>query len=573
MPGPKNPSSQRGVILPLLLLLVAIGALSLLFASRKLLFKNFHSSRTVEAVSYFPRVLLVIYNPVLESQGGQKLTTYKGWQDPDSLTTSHMNEMKTVSGGLANYSVAERVELDEFPVLEDSFQYTDETYLQCVSSGGSNCHNPNMADYLKILEKVDACGKRNRGEIDEVWMWGGPWFGFWESNLTGPGAYFYNSSPTEGSPCEKLLPVMGYSYERGLNEMFENFGHRVESAMKQVYGSWEAKFTHNWNKFALLDADVPGKGGCGNAHLAVNAPTNTGYNTTDTRTVASDCDDFLDYPNINGEFKQISCSEWGCNPTGYYRWWYSHIPKNDGNGPDGTYNSWWTYLLDPQKANEHPKGVFSDTSATLEANSATFNFNYSIPASSYKIDLSTYADMSWGVYLDFGTGTNSPVTVTNPTKWDAYKCGTTLYWRVYDQDRSVSSGINTVTVCPLPPTPTNTPTPTLSPTPSPSPTPTYTPTPTPDSSPPSISFTNPTDGSIVKKNATTTISVNATDASGVSKVEFYVANSLLCTDNSSPYACSWKVPARANTSYALQAKAFDNKGNNTSKSITVKSSK
>ena len=549
MSGDKK--SQRGVVLPLFLLLIAIGVLGFLFASRKFIFKNFHSSRTIEAVSYFPKVLLVIYNPVLESQGGQKLTAYKGWNDPDSLTTSLMDEMKTVSGGLANYSIAQRIELDEIPVKGDGFQYTDDSYLACASSGGKDCHNPDGADYLKILEKVDACGKRNRGEIDEVWMWGGPWFGYWESNLTGPGSYWYNSGPTTGSTCEKILPIMGYSYERGLNEMFENFGHRVESAMKQVYGSWEAKFTHNWNKFALLDVDSSGKGGCGNAHLAVNAPTNSGYNTTDTRTVASDCDDFSNYPNLTGNFKQTSCDAWGCNPTGYYRWWYSHLPKNDGNGPDSTYNSWWTYLLDPQKANEHPKGAFSNTSASLKIDSATFNFDYSLP-SSYKIDLSTTSDMSWDLYLDFATGSSSPVTVTNPTKWDKYKCGATLYWKVLTADRSISSNINTATVeCESTPTPT--------------------PTINPDTTLPTITITNPLNGQTISKNSLLTISADASDASGIRRVEFFVNNSLKCTDFTSPYACNWKAPAKPKVTYSIQGKAFDTAGNSSSQTVTVTS--
>jgi hypothetical protein len=57
------------------------------------------------------------------------------------------------------------------------------------------------------------------------------------------------------------------------------------------------------------------------------------------------------------------------------------------------------------------------------------------------VDLSTTADMSWDVYLDFATGTASPVATTNPRRWDKYTCGRTLYWRVWDQGRAISSPI------------------------------------------------------------------------------------------------------------------------------------
>lgn len=125
------------------------------------------------------------------------------------------------------------------------------------------------------------------------------------------------------------------------------------------------------------------------------------------------------------------------------------------------------------------------------------------------------------------------------------------------------------------PTPTNIPTPTLTPTRIPTPTntpiPTFTPTPTPDAIGPSVLFTNPTNGGLVAKNKVTVMSAAATDNVGVSKVEFRVNNSLLCVDNTAPYNCSWKVAPKPNVLYSLSAKAFDEVGNSSSHSITVKS--
>ncbi len=88
-------------------------------------------------------------------------------------------------------------------------------------------------------------------------------------------------------------------------------------------------------------------------------------------------------------------------------------------------------------------GAFSGLSSSLGASQAQFQFAYSGSSSGYHADLSTTADMSWDVYLDFTTGAASPLSTTNPQRWDKYRCGRTLYWRVWDQERTVSSAIQT----------------------------------------------------------------------------------------------------------------------------------
>ena len=91
-------------------------------------------------------------------------------------------------------------------------------------------------------------------------------------------------------------------------------------------------------------------------------------------------------------------------------------------------------------------GEFSNLSASLGSDAARFNFSYSESSSGFHVDLSTLADMSWDVYLSFGTGSSSPIQVSSPqTLWDKYRCGKTLYWRVWNQDRTVSSPIQTKT--------------------------------------------------------------------------------------------------------------------------------
>lgn len=95
-----------------------------------------------------------------------------------------------------------------------------------------------------------------------------------------------------------------------------------------------------------------------------------------------------------------------------------------------------------------PVPVFSNVSASLGC-TATFNFTYSGYSPSYIVDLSLTSNFASGVYLSFGTGSSSPVAVTNPKKWTSYTYGRRLYYKVYNSTRTVSSPIcSAVVTCP-----------------------------------------------------------------------------------------------------------------------------
>lgn len=105
-------------------------------------------------------------------------------------------------------------------------------------------------------------------------------------------------------------------------------------------------------------------------------------------------------------------------------------------------------------------------------------------------------------------------------------------------------------------TPTNTPSPTITPTPS-------------DATSPSISITNPINGSTVKRGRYATITASASDNVGINRVVFLINNSIICTDYSSSYTCSWKVPSKRNASYSISAIAYDAAGNSANSQIQV----
>jgi subtilisin family serine protease len=89
-----------------------------------------------------------------------------------------------------------------------------------------------------------------------------------------------------------------------------------------------------------------------------------------------------------------------------------------------------------------------------------------------------------------------------------------------------------------------------------------------DTTPPTTSITAPASGATVS--GTVTITATATDASGIERVEFYVGNSLKCTDMAASYSCAWDTTTAANGSYSLTTKAWDTWGNSaTSASVSV----
>lgn len=130
----------------------------------------------------------------------------------------------------------------------------------------------------------------------------------------------------------------------------------------------------------------------------------------------------------------------------------------------------------------------------------------------------------------------------------------------------------TIIVPPLvdtPPASSNpTPTPTLTPTPTP--TPTATPTPT-DQTPPLLSFISPLDQELIPSKSQYIVRVEASDASGIDYVEFYLNGKRKYLDSSYPYEYPWRVSPKSNVEYLLKAIAVDLAGNTSSAQIQVTS--
>jgi poly(hydroxyalkanoate) depolymerase family esterase len=94
-----------------------------------------------------------------------------------------------------------------------------------------------------------------------------------------------------------------------------------------------------------------------------------------------------------------------------------------------------------------------------------------------------------------------------------------------------------------------------------------------DTTPPTVSITAPANAATVS--GTVDVTASASDAVGVTKVEFYIDGALADTDTAAPYVFTWNTAGVSNGSHSLMAKAYDaaaNVGTDNDTSVTVSNS-
>ena len=321
-------------------------------------------STTEPARSVTARVLLVIYDPVMEPASGVKLSKLMQWQSPDTLANACIHDILEASGGMARYQIVQRMELNEFPVKSDGYRYDPQTYLEVIK-GLRPPHKPEGADYQAILNGLKVLPSIAKREIDEVWLFAFPQAGFYESTMGGAGAFWCNSPPmTWTSSSTRRFIVMGFSYERGVGEMLEAFGHRSESLISKVFncqdfvawaykqGRVPASVGPNLNlfqQFISFDQIAPGKAGLGTIHYAPNSIHD--YDWNNPRLVPSTCYDWYKFPKFQKDIRQVNADEWGNGDIrAHHKWWLLHMPKVAGR-TSGVANNWWQYIIDPNLIN------------------------------------------------------------------------------------------------------------------------------------------------------------------------------------------------------------------------------
>jgi hypothetical protein len=291
------------------------------------------------------KVLVIVYDPVMDNTSGKKLSEHQGWKQTENLITEFMADIVQYSHGMARYQVVERIDLNEFPAKMDGFCYTPQAYLD-VLRNLSSPHMPQEVDYYAIINQFNLLNRVARNEIDEVWVFGFPHAGFYESIMAGPNPFWCNAPALKNTGASgRRFVIMGFSYERGVGEMLESFGHRVESILEKTFGRLTGD-ANLWKRFICYEKSTPGKAALGNIHFAPNSERD--YDWNNPSTVKSECYDWLlNFPDFKGDIRDVTASEWGNGDIrAHHQWWLKHIPHVAGRR-NGIHNNWWQYIINP----------------------------------------------------------------------------------------------------------------------------------------------------------------------------------------------------------------------------------
>ena len=318
------------------------------------------------------KVMMINFDPIFDVNGQEvkmhdlmevldvENKFFQKWNNPYDLADRFAKAMSEVSYGNVNYTVAEKIELNEFPLNKEGKAYTTDEYYHtlvdaCNATNGRyweyNGWNESgySFDYENYFNKYDVYEKVNSGEIDEVWFFGGPMLGvtLYETMMAGKDAFWVNGEAIVKEDCRNFI-AYGFNYERELGEMLEDAGHRTESIMNNVFGcpdyTKDYSEYNDWEKFTAYDLVSKGNSGVGNVHFAPNSKSDYDWGNTDN--VQSYCDNWYNYPDISGVSKTVNCSLWGDgNTEKHHRWWFRHLPHADGiNEVTGKFNNWWKYF-------------------------------------------------------------------------------------------------------------------------------------------------------------------------------------------------------------------------------------
>ncbi|MGE5249418.1 MAG: hypothetical protein ACM3QS_04315, partial [Bacteroidota bacterium] len=294
------------------------------------------------------RVLVLVYDPIMEWTTGRKLSEQQDWQRVEDLASGFMRDISAASGGFARYQIAQRIDLSEFPASTDGFRHTPQSYME-VLRGMAPPHVPREADYVSVLKRFRILERVARKEIDEVWIFAFPQAGFYGSTMGGPGAFWCNAPPLRNTDASlRRFVVMGFSVERNVGDMLEAFGHRAESIMQKVYSPLSGE-ENLWNRFARYDMAAPGQAAVGTVHFAPNSRRD--YEWENASPVMSECYDWLNnFPDFKNDIRPVEAQEWGGGAARlHHQWWLNHIPRRPGRR-NGILHNWWPYIIDPDRA-------------------------------------------------------------------------------------------------------------------------------------------------------------------------------------------------------------------------------
>jgi hypothetical protein len=287
------------------------------------------------------KVLMISHNPMLHSKG-QTVKEFFRWNEPNDLADAYVEDVRWASYGYANYEIVERLVVDGYPIKRDGFRYDEDSYLEAWAN--RNFHQPDGVNYLELVREFEMIERINRGEIDEVWLFGHPYGGYYESIMAGPNSFWCNAPALEETDhAKRRFVIMGFNFERGVGEMLEDLGHRAESMLYKVYEGVEGE-ANLWERFIRYDKTHPEKAECGNVHFAPNSVRD--YDWGNDNQVLSYCDNWHNFPDLSGKPRIVDKRDWGNGDIRlHHLWWFRHMPHIVSE-------NWWHTIIDPNNVRQ-----------------------------------------------------------------------------------------------------------------------------------------------------------------------------------------------------------------------------
>jgi hypothetical protein len=177
-----------------------------------------------------PKVLAIDFRPA---------AIPANWYNTELLIEQYIDAMQKASRNTLVYHLMNILTVSEYPLLLDGRRYTNATWSAALANDPKAFRDPHgaymLADYQRIIQDFNLIQLVMENLIDEVWMFGGPYFGFYESRMVGQNAFWVNGPGIERA-CRRFV-IMGFNYQRSVKEMVHDFGHRAESILARKYGS------------------------------------------------------------------------------------------------------------------------------------------------------------------------------------------------------------------------------------------------------------------------------------------------------------------------------------------------
>lgn len=366
-------------------------------------------------------VLVIEINPIINSiknidlypnnDGHPKVSEYFG-QDANASLNEMISDLEYTSHGFLNINIIKEF-LNEYPTYTStvtlnnglkSHRIDEETYISASKIDGTdrgewwNLYDSNIFkdaiddnysfDYDYIIEKFNLIERRNNNEFDQVWLLTIDPALTYESIMVGNNPFWING-PGYVADCQNF-PVVNVSISRR-DANLHALGHGVEGIMSAAFhksyfestgysGRGTYKYylssynSYNkdtisissiddynslslWDKFILNDyANSREFSSVGNIHFPFNSSGD--YDYSNTNKVYTNWRDWLNYPNVSGNFVLDNNDAWlynaGNDKLGkddnkdpdrlYTRFWFYLMPHIDGYTEDGYLNNWWKYF-------------------------------------------------------------------------------------------------------------------------------------------------------------------------------------------------------------------------------------